>query len=63
MRYGSFGNVAVSMLKCSLDVEPTARWTCSQLLDHPYFDQFRSVRALSQSMLVAVIMVLISLYL
>lgn len=42
LRYHSFGNVAISFLKCSLDVEPTSRWTCSQLLDHPYFDGFRT---------------------
>lgn len=42
IRFHAFGNVAISMLKCSLDVEPTARYTCSQLLDHPYFDGFRT---------------------
>eukprot|EP00042_Codosiga_hollandica_P049586 m.577999 g.577999 ORF g.577999 m.577999 type:complete len:440 (-) comp57916_c0_seq38:1632-2951(-) len=42
VRFAGFESLPLSMLRTCLDVEPSARGSCSQLLDHPYFDGFRT---------------------
>ncbi|XP_076823902.1 cyclin-dependent kinase-like 1 isoform X3 [Clavelina lepadiformis] len=41
MRHPNVNPQALSFMKACLQMDPNARLTCEELLDHPYFDTFR----------------------